>query len=84
MRNKRLSYPKRERDMGAGRCFKLAVKDRVVMVLVYYRLYLTYTLLMEYLFGLDQSNICRDIQKIEGLIKCCLHRVTKGSRPPKR
>jgi hypothetical protein len=80
---KRLSSSKRERDIDPGRRFKLAVvKDRVVMVLVCYRLYITYTL-MEYLFGLDQSNVCRDIQKIEGLIKCCLpipqklHNVTK-------
>ena len=41
------------------------------MVLVYYRLYITYTL-MEFLFGLDQSNVCRDIQKIERLIRRCL------------
>ena len=41
------------------------------MVLVYYRLYITYTL-MEFLFGLDQSNVCRDIQKIEWLIRSCL------------
>lgn len=69
---KRLSYKRnRERDVGAGRRFKIVVKDRVIMVLVYYRLYITYTL-MEYLFGLDQSNVCRDIQKIEGLIRCCL------------
>ena len=27
---------------------------------------------MEFLFGLDQSNVCRDIQKIEGLIRLCL------------
>ena len=27
---------------------------------------------MEFLFGLDQSNVCRDIQKIEGLIRHCL------------
>ena len=27
---------------------------------------------MDFLFGLDQSNICRDIQKIEGLIRQCL------------
>jgi len=47
------------------------VKDRVIMVLVYYRLYITYTL-MEFLFGLDQSNVCRDIQKIERLIRSCL------------
>ena len=69
---KRLSYRKdRERSIGAGRHFKLVVKDRVFMVLVYYRLYITYTL-MEYLFGLDQSNVCRDIQKIESLIRDCL------------
>ena len=41
------------------------------MVLVSYRLYITYTL-MGFLFGLDQSNVCRDIQKIESLIRECL------------
>jgi hypothetical protein len=66
---KRLSSKRRrERDIGAGRHFKLVVEDRVVMVLVYYRLYITYTL-TEFLFGLDQSNVYRDIQKIEGLIR---------------
>jgi len=69
---KRLSYKRnRERDIGAGKRFKLIVKDRVIMVLVYYRLYITYTL-MEFLFGLHQSNVCRNIQKIEGLIRQCL------------
>ena len=66
---KRLSYKRnRERDIGAGRHFKLDIEDRVILVLVYYRLYITYTL-MEFLFGLDQSNVYRDIQKIEGLIR---------------
>ncbi len=41
------------------------------MLLVYYRLYITYTL-TGFLFDLDQSNICRDIQKIEGLIRQCV------------
>ena len=50
--------------MGAGRPFKLDVKDRFLMLLVYYRLYITYTL-TGFFFDLDQSNICRDIQKIE-------------------
>jgi hypothetical protein len=69
---KRLSHKKeRERSIGGGRHFKLTVKDRVVMVLVYYRLYVTYTL-MEFLFGLDQSSVCRDIEKIESLIRECL------------
>ena len=69
---KRLSSKRnKERDIGGGRRFKLVVKDRVIMVLVYYRLYITYTL-MEFLFGLDQSNVCRDIEKIESLIRECL------------
>jgi DDE superfamily endonuclease/Helix-turn-helix of DDE superfamily endonuclease len=69
---KRLSSRRnRERDIGGGRRFKLVIKDRIVMVLVYYRLYITYTL-MEFLFDLNQSNVCRDIQKIEGLIRSCL------------
>ncbi len=41
------------------------------MLLVYYRLYITYTL-AGFLFDLDQSNICRAIQKIEGLIRQCV------------
>ena len=36
-----------------------------------YRLYITYTL-DGFLFDLDQSNICRDIQKIESLVRQCV------------
>jgi hypothetical protein len=62
----------RERNIGAGRPFKLDLIDRFVMILVYYHLYITYTL-AGFLFNLDQSNICsRDIQKIEKLIRQCL------------
>src|SRR4051794_20693682 len=68
----RLSKRKdRKRDIGAGRPFKLDLRDRFVMLLVYYRLYITYTL-AGFLFDLDQSNICRDIQKIEKLIRECV------------
>ncbi len=61
----------RERDIGAGRHFKLDVKNRFLMLLVYYRLYITYTL-AGFLFDLDQSNICRDIQKIDSLVRQCV------------
>ena len=44
-----------KRDIGAGRKFKLELKDRFLMLLVYYRLYITYTL--SFLFDLDQSNV---------------------------
>jgi hypothetical protein len=77
----------RKRDIGAGRPFKLDVKDRFLMLLVYYRLYITYTL-AGFLFNLDQSNICRDIQKIEPLIRNCLpipqklYNITKRLQTP--
>src|SRR3954470_8999430 len=68
----RLSKRKeRERSIGAGRRFNLDVKNRFLMLLVYYRLYITYTL-AGFLFDLDQSNVCRDIQKIEPLIRQCV------------
>jgi Helix-turn-helix of DDE superfamily endonuclease len=60
---KRLSKRKdRERSIGPGRPFKLDLKDRFIMLLVYYRLYITYTL-AGFLFNLDQSNICVEIFK---------------------
>jgi len=40
------------------------------MLLVYYRLYITYTL--SFLFDLDQSNVYRDIHMLESLVKKCI------------
>lgn len=85
---KRLSKRKdKKRDIGAGRPFKLDLRDRFVMLLVYYRLYITYTL-AGFLFDLDQSNVCRDIKKIEKLIRQCLpipqkiYNITKRLKTP--
>jgi hypothetical protein len=85
---KRLSNRKfRKRKFGAGRHFKLNVKDRFLMLLVYYRLYITYTL-AGFLFDLDQSNICRDIQKIDSLVRQSLpipqklYNITKRLKTP--
>ncbi len=84
----RLSKRKhRKRNVGAGRPFKLDIKNRFLMLLVYYRLYITYTL-AGFLFDLDQSSICRDIQKIEGLVRECLpipqkiYKITKRLQTP--
>ncbi len=57
------------------------------MLLVDYRLYITYTL-AGFLFDLDQSTICRDIQKIERLIRKCIpipqkiYKITNRLRTP--
>ena len=70
-RRRLISRKKRIRDVGAGRPFKLKVKERFVMLLVYYRLYMTYTL-TGFLFDLDQSNVCRDLAILEPLVKECI------------
>jgi hypothetical protein len=57
---KRLStrkYTKRKRKAGAGRPFKLDTRDKFLMLLMYYHLYITYTL-DGFLFDLGMSNIC--------------------------
>jgi DDE superfamily endonuclease/Helix-turn-helix of DDE superfamily endonuclease len=69
---KRLSNRKRKRDVGAaGRPFKLKLRERFLMLLVYYRLYIIFTL-SGFLFDLDQSNVYRDISILEPLIKLCV------------
>ena len=54
--------------MGAGFPFKLLLQERLVMLLAYYRLYITSTL-TGVLFDLDQSNVLKDIHKLEPLVK---------------
>ena len=68
---KRLSKRKRTRKVGAGNHFKLTLRDRFLMLLMYYRLYITHTL-SGFLFDLDQSNVYRDIRHIEPLVKRCI------------
>ena len=66
--SKRLSRENRKRKVGAGHPFKLHLQERLLMFLVYYRLYITSTL-TGVLFDLDQSNVLKDIHKLEPLIK---------------
>ena len=79
---------RRERSIGVGRHFKLNIKNRFLMLLAYYHLYMTYTL-ADFLFDLDQSNVCRDMQKIESLVTKCvpipqkMHKTTKRLSTPK-
>lgn len=50
----------RHRAIGAGRPFALALPERLLMALLYLRLYIGQSLL-GYLFNLDQSNVCREL-----------------------
>src|SRR5689334_22379918 len=55
----RSQRPERIRNVGAGRPFALSLPERLLMGLIYLRLYCSYSLL-SYLFDLDESNICRE------------------------
>ena len=56
----RLERPDRKREIGGGRKFTLSLEDRLLVTLMYFRLYTSYTLL-GYLFDLDGSNVGREI-----------------------
>ena len=81
----RLSRGDRKREVGGGGKFRLELRDRLLMLLVYYRLYVTFTL-TGFLFDLDQSNVFRDIRYIEPLVRRSLplpkkvHKMTRRLR----
>jgi hypothetical protein len=64
---RRLSRKDRKREIGAGHPFKLSFRDRLLMLLIYYRLYVTSTLL-GFLFDLGQTNVLKDIRMVEPLV----------------
>ena len=65
---KRLSKQKRKRNIGAGHKFNHSIKDRILMLLMYYRMYTTYDML-GMIFDLDKSNVMRNIRYLEPAVK---------------
>ena len=59
--NSKRQKPGRLRQPGAGHPFALAVSDRLLMGLMYLRLYVSQSLL-SYLFDLDESNVSRELR----------------------
>lgn len=67
LRNARLK-PDRIRKVGGGAKLKLAaLEDRMLLFCVYVKLYPTY-LMLEYLFGIDESTVCRTIKEMSPLL----------------
>lgn len=58
----RLTRPDRKRKIGGGRNFTLGLEDRLMVTLMYFRLYVSYALL-GYLFNLDGTNVGREINQ---------------------
>ncbi len=64
---KRKNKPTRQRKPGAGRKFTLPLGDRLLMLLMYYRTYTTHAFL-GFLFGIDDSSVCRNINPLQPLL----------------
>lgn len=64
---KRKTRRTRQRKPGAGRKFALPLADRLLMLLMYYRTYTTHAFL-GFLFGVDDSSVCRNINPLQPLL----------------
>lgn len=63
----RLNCGNRQRAIGGGNKFKLELEDRLLMLLMYYRLYVTHVFL-GFIFGIDDSNVGRNINPLQPML----------------
>ena len=63
----RLGRKGRARKIGGGAQFSLSLEDRLLMTLLYYKLYITHEFL-GLLFGIDNSNVSRTIRHLNPLL----------------
>jgi DDE superfamily endonuclease/Helix-turn-helix of DDE superfamily endonuclease len=57
----------RRRRPGAGRRFALPLADRLLLLLLYYRTYVSHAFLA-FLFGIDDSTVSRNLRRLEPLL----------------
>ena len=65
--HKRLSSGERKRAIGAGRRFRTSLADRLLMLLIYYRTYVTHEFI-GFLFQADDSTVSRNIRPMKPLL----------------
>src|SRR5512142_998493 len=64
---RRKDRPGRQRKPGGGRKHALVLADRLLMLLVYYRTYVSHAFL-GFLFGIDDSAVGRNINPLQPLL----------------
>ena len=67
----RLSKMPRKRAIGAGRRFALDLRNRVMLLLFYYRTYVTQDVAAE-VFGVGQATVSRSIDQIAPVVRQCI------------
>src|SRR5574341_824002 len=65
---RRLTRPNRLRKRGAGRKFRRDLRNRLLLVLTWLRVYPSYRVL-GLLFNLDKSTICRNLKMMVSLLQ---------------
>ena len=80
-RKQRLTKRQRQRAFGGGRRADLPLEDQLLLTLIYYRHYTPHRFL-EFLFGLDHTNVGRTIRAVtlvlNGLFRVSEHRADPG------
>ncbi|MBW3622026.1 MAG: transposase [Armatimonadetes bacterium] len=79
-RKQRLTKRQRQRAFGGGRTHGLALEDQLLLTLIYYRHYTPHRFL-EFLFGLDHTNIGRTIRAVTPVLNR-LFRVSEHRADP--
>ena len=64
---KRRHRPGRRRRPGAGRHFSLGLADRLLLLLIYYRTYVSHAFLA-FLFGIDDATVSRNLRQLEPVL----------------
>lgn len=64
---RRRQRPNRRRKPGAGPKHHLCVADQLLMLLIYYRTYVSHAFLA-FLFNVDDSTVCRNFRLVEPLL----------------
>ena len=81
--HKRLDHPNRQRAIGGGRKYALELKDRLVMVTCWLRLYLN-TEAMGFFFGVDKSTASRNCRRMLKVLRALGEETLGWPEPPKR
>jgi hypothetical protein len=79
----RLEYPHRKRAIGGGRKYSLKLKDQLVMVTCWLRLYLN-TEAMGFFFGVDKSTVSRNCRRLLQVLRSLGEETLGWPDPPQR
>lgn len=79
----RLEHPRRKRAIGGGRKYSLKLKDQLVMITCWLRLYLN-TEAMGFFFGVDKSTVSRNCRRLLQVLRSLGEETLGWPEPPQR